>query len=98
MLDARAREVADRLSRELPRAVIVVAPDGGILSWNDAATALFSYSSAAVLGRSILDTIVPPERVEEKRHRLKAATQAGSAMYEAVRCREDGHRLGSRSD
>jgi PAS domain S-box-containing protein len=93
MLEARAREVADSLSRELPGAVIVVAPDGVILSWNDAATALFGYSSAAVVGRSILDTIVPPEHVEENRHWLEAATQAGSAMYESVRCREDGRRL-----
>jgi PAS domain S-box-containing protein len=93
MLEARAREAADGLSRELPGAVIVVAPDGLILSWNDAAKALFGYSSAAVVGRSILDTIVPPEHVEENRQWLEAATQAGSAMYESVRCREDGRRL-----
>ena len=54
MLEARASEVADRLSRELPGAVIVVAPDGVILFWNDEATALFGYSSA-VVGRSIFD-------------------------------------------
>jgi PAS domain S-box-containing protein len=93
MLEARAREVADSLSRELPGAVIVVAPEGIILSWNDAATALFGYSSAAVVGRSILETIVPPEHVEENRHWLEAAAVAGSAIYESVRCREDGRRL-----
>jgi PAS domain-containing protein len=53
MLEARAREVADSLSRELTGAVIVVAPDGVMLSRNAAATALFAYSSTAVVGRAI---------------------------------------------
>jgi hypothetical protein len=37
--------------------------------------------------------MLAPDRVILSRHWLKTATQAGSGMYEAVRCGEDGHRL-----
>jgi PAS domain S-box-containing protein len=78
------------LVQELLGAVIAIRPDGTIVSWNDAATTLFGYAQDEVVGRSIFDTIVPPDHVEDKRKWLAAAAEAGSAIYESIRRRKDG--------
>lgn len=54
---------------------------------------MFGYTPAEVVGRTIFDTIVPPEYVDEKRKWLAAAVEAGSAIYESVRRRKDGANL-----
>jgi len=43
----------------LPRAIIVTAPDGEILSWNRQAEKLYGWREQDVIGRSVLDVLVP---------------------------------------
>jgi len=85
-----APELSSDVIAELLGALIGIAPDGTILSWNKGAEALFGFTSAEVVGRTIFDTIVPPEFVDDKRKWLTAAVDAGSAIYESVRRRKDG--------
>jgi PAS domain S-box-containing protein len=100
--DARGRRRAESPARpqgpefppalidEVVGALIMISPDGTILSWNARAEQLFGYANAEVVGRSIFDTIVPPRHAEEKRKWLAAAVDAGSAIYESIRRRKDG--------
>ncbi len=82
-----------QLVDELLGALIALAPDGTIVAWNAGAEALFGFASAEAVGRSIFETIVPPEHVAEKRKWLEAAVEAGSATYESVRRRKDGSQI-----
>ena len=43
----------------LPRAIIVTSPDGRVVLWNRRAEELYGWTEAEVLGRSILDVLVP---------------------------------------
>ena len=72
--------VAD-LSRQLwdetPDAVLAVAAGGEVLFWNRAAEAIFGFSSAEAVGRTLADLIVPTDRLEEERTvRENAANRA----------------------
>jgi PAS domain S-box-containing protein len=71
-------------------ALIVIAPEGEILSWNRGAEALFAFPAADALGRSIYDLIVPAERAAETREQIQRALAVGSAAYESERVRRDG--------
>src|SRR4051812_11507762 len=90
---ARARDFAATASPELLGALIVLSEDGTILTWNEGAVSLFGFAADDVAGRTIFDTIVPPEAVEEKRRWLEAALARGNANYEALRRRKDQVRI-----
>jgi protein-histidine pros-kinase len=89
----RARDFAASASSELLGALIVLGEDGTILSWNDGAASLFGYSHEEALGKSIFETIVPADLVEEKQHWLVAVLARGAANYESVRRRKDNVRI-----
>ena len=78
------------LMEELLGAIIIVAPDGGIRSWNGAAEALFGYAASEAVGHSLFETIVPADDAEEKRRWLAAAAEVGTTSYEATRRHRDG--------
>jgi PAS domain S-box-containing protein len=86
----RVGELATSMSEAFLGALLALAPDGTILYWNAGAEELFGYSASEVIGKSVLDTIVPPDHVQEKRRWLAAALGGGSALYESVRRRKDG--------
>jgi PAS domain S-box-containing protein len=67
--------------------------DGIITSWNPAAEALFGYSAAEAVGKSIL-LIIPPERHAEEREILRRLRR-GEAIrhFETERIRRDGRRI-----
>jgi PAS domain S-box-containing protein len=90
---ARARDFAATASPELLGALIVLAEDGTILTWNDGAVSLFGFRADEVTGRTIFDTIVPPEVVDEKRRWLTAAVARGAGNYESLRRRKDEVRI-----
>src|SRR5436309_46332 len=72
-------------------ALIIVTPDDArILSWNRGAEQMFGHSFAEVIGRSLIDILVPPQHRDAEAALLDAARQRGSATYEAVRQRKDG--------
>ncbi|GAN77227.1 PAS domain-containing sensor histidine kinase [Acidisphaera rubrifaciens] len=60
-----ARSLLDTIVASSNDAIIGKRLDGTITSWNAAAEALFGFSAAEMVGRSIL-TIIPPDRVEEE--------------------------------
>jgi PAS domain S-box-containing protein len=92
-LEAYARDVAGRFAKDLLGALLVITRDGTILAWNDGATALFGYSSEDALGRTIFDTIVPPDLTHAKRAWLASAADTEATAYESVRRRKDGQRI-----
>jgi PAS domain S-box-containing protein len=93
VVDARARDFATSASADFLGALIVVDEDGSILFWNDGAMSLFGYSSDEVVGRSIFETIVPPDLIDEQRHWLTASVEGGSAIHELMRRRKDDIRI-----
>ncbi|HEU5443503.1 MAG TPA: PAS domain S-box protein, partial [Steroidobacteraceae bacterium] len=67
--------------------------DGIVTSWNPAATRLFGYLPAEIVGRPIM-TIIPPELHAEEVEIL-ARLRRGERIehYETVRLAKDGHRI-----
>ena len=74
-------------------AIVGLALDGTITSWNPAAERLYVYTSAEVLGRHV-GLIVPPELLRELDN-LMARTVSGELIqgFETVRTRKDGSRV-----
>src|SRR5258706_39939 len=66
--------------------------DGHIRSWNRGAERIFGFSADEILGESLL-RLVPADRVEEERRRLKEVRQGGVGRFEAVRLRKDGRSI-----
>jgi PAS domain S-box-containing protein len=69
--------------------------DGKILSWNDAATAMYGYTQDEAMGRPI-DIVIPddPERrQDELRIRARIARGERIEHYETIRRRKDGSEL-----
>lgn len=66
--------------------------DGKILSWNEAATRMYGYTSDEAMGRPI-DIVIPdnPERRQEELN-IRARIAAGERIdhYETIRRRKDG--------
>ena len=83
-------DIATRLWEETPDATILLACDGTVLEWNRAASEMFGYSRAEAVGATLLDLVVPADRVEEERLLLKQAQKKGLAVYESLRRRRDG--------
>src|ERR1700704_3216647 len=71
-------------------AIVGLALDGTITSWNPAAERLYQYTAAEVLGQH-LTLIVPPDRRQEF-DALAARAVAGELIqgFETVRRRKDG--------
>ncbi len=81
---------AELLLVETPDAVILTTADGRVVSWGCGAEAIFGYAPAEVVGRSLDDLIIPPDRLEEERRMLAQVIQLGTATYESIRRRKDG--------
>jgi PAS domain S-box-containing protein len=73
-------------------AIIRHTPDDHVQTWNAAAERLLGWRQAEVLGRSLLDLAVPPERREEAQQVL-ARVQRGEDVppFDTVRLDRDGH-------
>lgn len=56
----------------LPRAIVVTSPDGRILLWNAGAEQLYGWCADEVVGRSVLDVLVP---IEDKLRAQKIVKQ-----------------------
>src|SRR5262245_18680526 len=53
--EARLRELFDAL----PRAIVVTTPEGEIILWNAMAEQTYGWAAHEVLGRSVLDVLIP---------------------------------------
>jgi PAS domain S-box-containing protein len=78
---------------ESPDAIITTTPDGNVTYWSKGAQAMFGYTSAEAVGRSIEGLILPSDRLAEERRLLKEALESGYSTYESIRRRKDGSLL-----
>lgn len=78
------------LVEELPDAVVITTPEGAILYWNKGAESIFGYTSAEVVGHTVTQLVVPPDRIEEESHLLKRTLTSGRATFESLRRKKDG--------
>jgi PAS domain S-box-containing protein len=67
--------------------------NGLVTSWNRAAEAIFGFTAAEAMGKSLTDLVIPDDRQEEE-HRLMARARDGlpTAHFETMR-RDKGGRL-----
>ena len=75
-------------------AIIGMALDGTIVSWNAGAARIFGYPAAETVGRLVTRLIVPPENENEEPNILEKLKR-GERMehYETVRLHKDGRRI-----
>lgn len=71
-------ETARQLLESLGEAVIATDREGSVVFWNSAATALYGYSPAEVLGKSIYDLTVP-EIAETQAHEIMLTLARGES-------------------
>jgi PAS domain S-box-containing protein len=74
-------------------AIISKTLHGVVTSWNPAATRLYGYTAAEIVGRPIT-TIIPPELHEEE-ERILARVRSGERVdhFETIRLAKDGRRI-----
>ena len=83
------REVVDALAQ----AIVVTDADGHILLWSRSAETLYGWSEHEVLGRSVLDVLVPVGEMSDNREDLRVVA-GGQAMAGDRRvARRDGRVL-----
>ncbi len=95
------RKEADRATSELAAvvansndAIVACTLDGVVRSWNAGAEQIYGYTVAEAIGRS-LETILPPDRLDEFPQMLATVKQGNSlSNYETVRLRKDGRKIG----
>ncbi|MGV7209966.1 PAS domain-containing sensor histidine kinase [Oxalobacteraceae bacterium A2-2] len=83
-------DYAALILNETPDAVIITTPDGEVLCWTNGAAAVFGYSSAEAVGRSLSGLIVPPGQHEAELGVLHTTLEQGQASYESLRRAKDG--------
>jgi PAS domain S-box-containing protein len=73
--------------------IIAVSLEKTVLSWNRGAQAIYGFAAEDILGKSVFDTIIPPERVEEY-NGFFSRVLAGETLvqFESERHRKDGRR------
>ncbi len=71
-------------------ALVVITPEGEIVSWDGGAEILFGFSAEEALRRSIFDLVIPAHRTAETREQIQKALAIGAAVYESERTRKDG--------
>jgi two-component system, NtrC family, sensor kinase len=73
-----------------PDAIIGMALDGSVMSWNHGAQELYGYTAEEIVGKPIW-LLCPPECANEVLQGLEAAGRNGLVIrYETVRVRKDG--------
>ena len=93
-----ARKLADELNVRLAAivdhsndAIVSISLERKILYWNSGAQRMFGYSAAEVMGRNIVDLIVPSDR-EPEVPKIREQFDAGLSVldFETVRMTRDG--------
>lgn len=74
-------------------AIISKTLDGGITSWNAAATAMFGYSAGEMIGHS-MSLLLPPDKQQEE-DAILARIRRGETVdhFETTRLRKDGREI-----
>ena len=74
-------------------AILVISPDGTVLTWNEGAERLFGYSAAEAVGESLLELIIPDDYVEQFQELVEVVRSGQRVQLETVRRHKDGTRL-----
>jgi diguanylate cyclase (GGDEF)-like protein/PAS domain S-box-containing protein len=75
-------------------AIISKTLDGTITSWNGGAQVIFGHTEAEMLGRSLRDCLIPPERASEEDEILARLRRGESVEHFATeRLHKDGRRI-----
>ncbi|NMG27922.1 PAS domain S-box protein [Aromatoleum evansii] len=85
-----AMDVCSLLLDEAPDAFVVQSPEGIVLHWSRSAESIFGYRADEIVGRDLLDLVVPPGRAEEERGMRREALENGFAAVETLRRCKDG--------
>ena len=73
-----------------PDAIIDVAPDLTIMSWNRVAEALLGHAAADALGAPAHPLIIPDDKLQEARDALAAVAEGRHVRIETTRLHRDG--------
>ncbi|AYH44620.1 PAS domain-containing hybrid sensor histidine kinase/response regulator [Azoarcus sp. DN11] len=82
-------DVCGLLLDELPDAFVVQSPEGIVRHWSRSAEAIFGYPADEVVGRDLLELIVPADCADEERGLRRDVLEAGAAAIESLRRRKD---------
>jgi PAS domain S-box-containing protein len=91
-----ARRRAEQLAAVVDAAgdaILVMSPDGTILTWNRGAERLFGWPAAQTVGRRVGQLLVPSDRQEEHARCLAELTRGLELWLETVRVDRSGRRL-----
>ncbi|MFH0793576.1 MAG: PAS domain S-box protein [bacterium] len=95
-LEQKVREVYFRLLVDAVRdyAIVILDPQGIVLTWNPGAEAIKGYKAAEIIGKHF-SRFYPPEAVERglPQKELKVAVEQGRYEDESWRVRKDGTRF-----
>lgn len=95
------RRIAERMHETLALQAAIVASSedalisetvsGVITSWNPGAERMFGYRAEEVIGRTILDLVVPPDAADEEQEKLREIRVDGLVKsFDARRLHKDG--------
>ena len=73
-----------------PVAVVVIGPDGQVISWNPAAEDLYGYTSKEAVGRNVDDLVANDELRAEAVTYTQQGTSGDRVHAITQRCRKDG--------
>src|ERR1700678_1982795 len=81
---------AELIADASPDTVVITTPEGKIVYWSKGAEATFGYSSEEVIGRSVLEAVVPTDKAAIESRNLADTLNSGAATFEGWRRRKDG--------
>lgn len=75
-------------------AIYSIDLEGAVKTWNKGAERVYGYTSEEIIGRKLVDTIVPTDRLKELRQVYKKLKKNGSInSFETVRFKKDGSKI-----
>ncbi len=75
---------------QTPDALVGLSPDGHVMFWNRGAQDLFGYSEEEVLGKMLLELVVPAHLRDEELAMMREAEEKGTSTHQSLRRRKDG--------
>jgi len=73
----RLSERHSSITRIANEAIVIADPENRILLWNPAAEELLGYEASEIIGKTAMETIVPPRYIEAKRRGLERFARTG---------------------
>ena len=88
-----SRQLLAKIVESSLDAIVAVAPNGAIMTWNRGAEEIFGYSAKEAIGQPIIN-FVPLEHQDSQTERIETLLQGQALpLQEGVCIRKDGHRM-----